>query len=283
MVAPEPFTSTALRESMEPDWPLSGRKTGPDHPPERIAPVAVGRVWLVGAGPGAPDLLTMRALRCLESAEVVVHDRLVPRAIIQCAAPLAERIDVGKRPFAAGYTQAEINALLIDRARIGKRVVRLKGGDPFVFGRGAEEARALACAGVPFEVIPGLSSALCAPLAAGIPLTDRDVAHSFTVATATAAGGAPPDDYEMRALASTPGTLVLLMGVRNLKTLVNCLLRAGRPAYEPSALVMHATWPTQRILKAPLRDMVELARLERVTPPAVLVVGPSVDLAVPHA
>ena len=245
--------------------------------------MTVGRVWLVGAGPGAPDLLTVRAMRCLESAEVVVHDRLVPTGVVDCASPHAERIDVGKRAFGGGYSQAEINALLIERARSGQCVVRLKGGDPFVFGRGAEEAHALACAGIPFETVPGLSSALCAPLAAGIPLTDRDIAHSFTVATATTAGGAQPVDCEMRALASVPGTLVLLMGVHHLEVLVDGLLRSGRSPCEPSAVVMHATWPTQRVVKAPLGDIVRVARVERVTSPAVLVVGPSVAMAVPHA
>lgn len=234
-----------------------------------------GFVWLVGAGPGAPDLLTLRALRCLARAEVVVHDRLVHAAVLDYAPHHAERIDVGKHSQGDGCRQEEINAILVDRAQRGAHVVRLKGGDPFVFGRGAEEAHTLASAGVPFEIVPGLSSALAAPAAAGIPLTHRGVAHAFTVATATGIGGSALTDRELDSLADSGGTLVLLMGVHRLEALVDALLRRGRAPGEPSAIVMHATWPTQRVIRAPLQHIADVARVEQVRAPAVLIVGPT--------
>ncbi len=238
-----------------------------------------GSVWLVGAGPGAPDLLTLRALWCLERADVVVHDRLIHPTVLEYAPCHAERIDVGKRSGGGqSHRQVDINAILVERAQRGARVVRLKGGDPFVFGRGAEEAQALAEAGVPFEIVPGLSSALAAPAAAGIPLTRRGVAHAFTVTTGTGIAGAALSERELESLGRSGGTLVLLMAVHRLEELVEALLSHGRSACEPCAIVMHATWSTQRIIRGPLASIAQLARSEHVSAPAVLIVGPTVDV-----
>jgi uroporphyrin-III C-methyltransferase len=236
-------------------------------------------VWLVGAGPGAADLLTLRAVWCLERADVVLHDRLVHPAVLEYARMDAERICVGKQPYGEGTTQDAINALLIDRARHGARVVRLKGGDPLVFGRGGEEAEALADAGVPFEIVPGVSSVLAAPAVAGIPLTHRGSAHSFSVATATGVGDGELAEQELATLAATGGTVLLLMAVHRLQQVVDALLRHGRSPSEPCAMVMHATWPTQRIVRAPLAQLVEHARAAAICPPAVLIIGPTAGLA----
>jgi len=234
---------------------------------------AHGLVSLVGAGPGDPDLLTLRAVQRLRSAEVVVHDRLVSEAVLEHAAPDAERIDVGKRSGGKGATQDDINDLLVDLGRQGRRVVRLKGGDPFVFGRGGEEALALARASVDFEVVPGISSALAAPAAAGIPVTPRGLSASVTVVN-----GHDADQHDWRSLARGGGTLVFLMAVEHLEVIVERLLSHGRSPLEPAALVEWATLPGQRVLAAPLAEIVRQARLVEVEPPAVLVVGPTAAL-----
>ena len=184
-----------------------------------------GTVYLVGAGPGDPGLITVKGLRCLEAADVVVHDRLVDERLVARASRDAEVIDVGKVPGEGGERQAEINALLVDRAGAGKDVVRLKGGDPFVFGRGGEEAEALADAGVPFEVVPGVTSAVAAPAYAGIPLTRRGTASSFTVVTGSET--MDKDAVPWDVLAQAGGTLVVLMGWESLATIVATLTRAG--------------------------------------------------------
>jgi uroporphyrin-III C-methyltransferase/precorrin-2 dehydrogenase/sirohydrochlorin ferrochelatase len=233
-----------------------------------------GLVSLVGAGPGDPDLLTVRAVQRLQSADVVVHDRLVSQRILDYAPAGSELVDVGKTPGRGGVTQAEINALLVELGRQGRRVVRLKGGDPFVFGRGGEEALALAEAGVPFEVVPGVSSALAAPAAAGIPVTHRGLSASVTVIN-----GHDADQHDWHALARGGGTLVFLMAVEHLEDIAARLLAYGRPASEPAALVEWATTPRQRVILAPLAELVAEARNARVEPPAVLVVGPTAELA----
>jgi uroporphyrin-III C-methyltransferase / precorrin-2 dehydrogenase / sirohydrochlorin ferrochelatase len=234
---------------------------------------ARGLVSLVGAGPGAADLLTLRAVERLGAADIVVHDRLVSEAVLERAAPSAERIDVGKSPGGRGATQADINTLLIDLARAGRRVVRLKGGDPFVFGRGGEEVLALAQAGIPFEVVPGISSALAAPAAAGIPVTHRGLSASVTVVN-----GHDVEQHDWHALARAGGTLVFLMAVEHLEPIVERLLAHGRAVNEPAALIESATLPSQRVLAAPLAEIAAQARLVEVAPPAVLVVGPTAAL-----
>ena len=233
-----------------------------------------GRVSLVGAGPGDPDLLTLRAVQRLQCADVVVHDRLVSQRILEYAPAGAEIIDAGKKPGGGGVTQAEINALLVELGRQGRRVVRLKGGDPFVFGRGGEEALALADAGVPFEVVPGVSSALAAPAAAGIPVTHRGLSASVTVIN-----GHDADQHDWDALARGGGTLVFLMAVEHLEDIAARLLAVGRPSSEPAALIEWATTARQRVVVGHLASIAEDALAANVQPPAVLVVGPTAELA----
>jgi uroporphyrin-III C-methyltransferase len=221
----------------------------------------------------------LRAVQRLEAADVVVFDRLVQPAVIEYAPASARRISVGKSPGGLGCAQAEINALLVQLGRQSLRVVRLKGGDPLVFGRGGEEILALARAGVAYEIVPGVSAALAAPAAAGIPLTQRGLAHAFMVATGTGANGCELSESDLRAMATPGTTLVLLMAVHRLEELVECLLRHGRPAAQGAAVVQHATWSTQAVVTAPLGEIVARARAAHVVAPAVLVVGPTVALA----
>jgi uroporphyrin-III C-methyltransferase len=233
-------------------------------------------VYLVGAGPGDPGLLTLRGAEVLRTADVVVHDRLVAPALLELAPARAERVDVGKRPGGPAVPQEEICALLVERARRGLRVVRLKGGDPFVFGRGGEEALALARAGVPVEVVPGVSAATAAPAAAGIPVTHRGLARSFAVATATGAGG---EAVDLAPLARAVDTLVVLMAAARLEPTCRALLEAGRSPAEPAAVVSWATTPRQRAVLGTLGDLPALARAAGVGAPATLVVGQVVRVA----
>ena len=232
-------------------------------------------VHLVGAGPGAPDLLTKRAHDLLAQADVIVHDRLIDRRILALASS-AHLIDVGKAP-GRGPTQEAINQLLCELAATHACVVRLKGGDPFVFGRGAEEMRALRAVGVEVEVVPGVSSALAAPAAAGIPVTHRELASSVTiVAGHAAAGGDPRQDWA--ALARCGGTLVFLMAVAHLESIVQRLLASGRPPDEAAAVVRWGATPEQQVVRGPLSRIAPLARAAQIRPPAVLVVGRAVEL-----
>ena len=229
-----------------------------------------GVVYLIGAGPGAADLITVRGLRYLRQADVVIYDRLVSEALVAEAPPHAERIYVGKAPGRHTCSQAEIHALMIDRARAGKAVVRLKGGDPCVFGRGGEEMQALARAGIPFVLVPGVSSATGVPTAAGIPLTHRDVAGAFAVVSAHRAGAR--DDVDWAALARVD-TLVILMGVARLHEITHILMAHGRAPDTPVALVERGTLPDERVLLGTLADIAARARAANVRPPAVIIVG----------
>ncbi len=233
--------------------------------------MTTGIVYLVGAGPGDPRLLTLRGAEVLQRADVVVHDRLAPAALLDLAPRGAERVDAGKARGHAAISQDGINRLLIDRARRGLSVVRLKGGDPFVFGRGGEEALALAAAGVPFEVVPGVSAAVAAPAYAGVPLTHRGVAASVAVVSATLAGG-PAD---LGRVATAVDTLVVLMVAERLGEVCAGLIAAGRPADEPAVVIASATTTGQRSLVATLAA---LAAAE-VDPPATLVCGQVVALS----
>jgi uroporphyrin-III C-methyltransferase / precorrin-2 dehydrogenase / sirohydrochlorin ferrochelatase len=235
-----------------------------------------GLVSLVGAGPGDPDLLTVRAVQRLQAADVIVHDRLVSDEVLALGRPGARRIDVGKTPGGRGWSQDEINTLLVAESlgHDGRRVVRLKGGDPFVFGRGGEEALALARAGVPFEIVPGISAALAAPAAAGIPVTHRGLSASVTIVN-----GHDADQHNWSALAASGGTLVFLMAVEHLEEIVAALLAHGRPADEPAAVVHWATTARQRSVVAPLEHIAGRARSAGLEAPAVLVVGPTAALA----
>ena len=235
--------------------------------------MSVGKVFLVGAGPGDPDLITLKGLRCIESADVVVYDRLVDRRLLRRAAPNSELIDVGKVPGEGGKRQAKINGLLVDRAKQGDRVVRLKGGDPFVFGRGGEEAEVLYEQGVPFEVVPGITSAIAAPAYAGIPLTHRRLASSFTVVTANEAPDKADSAIDWNKLAQDSGTLVVLMGWENLRGVVETLVRYGREPETPVALVQWGTEPYQQTLVGTLSNIVDRAMEAGISPPVVAIIG----------
>ncbi|MGN6700239.1 MAG: uroporphyrinogen-III C-methyltransferase [Thermomicrobiales bacterium] len=234
-------------------------------------------VALIGAGPGDPGLLTLRGLARLRTAEVVVYDRLLDPRLLESAPQAAERIAVGKRRGHHTLRQEAINELLVARGRAGQRVVRLKGGDPFVFGRGGEEAEALARAGVPFEVVPGVTSAVAVPAYAGIPVTQRGVASSFTVMT----GHGEPDSAALVdewAASGLTGTLVLLMGVSMLPCLAARLIARGRSAETPAAAIEWGTWPQQRVITGTLATLPDLARAANLTSPATIVVGEVVAL-----
>ena len=244
---------------------------------ERTA--AKGKVILVGAGPGDPDLITVRGVAALRAADVVVHDSLASRDLLDLAPPGAERIDVGKRGHdPPTRPQPETNRLLIARAREGKTVVRLKGGDPFVFGRGGEEASACADAGVPFEVVPGVSSAVGALAYAGVPLTDRRHSASFAVVTGHKDPTRVSVETRWEALGSAVDTLVILMGMRSLEPIVARLLAGGRAPETPAAAVMNGTLPSQRVVEAPLGEIVARIRAAGLGAPAVVVVGDVVRL-----
>ena len=245
--------------------------TGRDNP-------SVGWVTLVGAGPGDPELLTIKGRHYLEASDVVVYDRLVDRRLLGHARKDAELIDVGKKPGGPRDRQAEINAVLVERARSGKRVVRLKGGDPFIFGRGGEEVAALAEANVPFEVVPGITSAIGAPTYAGIPLTHRGIASSLTIVTGSESPEKEGGLVDWDLLAKSEGTLSLLMSWENLPAIAQALVDAGRAEDTPAAVVQWGTWPNQETVVGPLAGIAEQARREGLSNPVVVVVGEVVNL-----
>jgi uroporphyrinogen III methyltransferase / synthase len=226
-------------------------------------------VYLVGAGPGDPGLFTRRGEELLRTADVVVYDRLAPRALLDLARPGAELVDVGKAPGHAELTQAEINALLVARGAEGRAVVRLKGGDPFVFGRGGEEAEACIAAGVPFEVVPGITSAIAAAAYAGIPVTHRGVSTSFTVVTGHEDPTKGASDTRWDALARAGGTLVILMGAGRVAEIAKALIAGGRDEHTPVAAVRFGTRPDQRTVRATLGTIADAG----VQSPSAIVVG----------
>ena len=230
-----------------------------------------GRVVLIGAGPGDPDLITLKGASALAEADVVVYDRLASPELLDRCRPDAERIYVGKEPGRNHLSQERINELLVDAARRGLLVARLKGGDPFVFGRGGEEILACAAAGVPCEVIPGVTSATGSAAAAGVPLTHRRVARSFAVVTGTTA--TEGDGVDLEALAGAVDTLVVLMAAGKLEALCATLIGAGRAADEPAAVIQWATTADERRVIATLVDLPDAARAARIGPPATLIVG----------
>src|SRR2546423_8140247 len=228
-------------------------------------------VYLVGAGPGDPDLITVKGLRCLRMADVVVYDRLIDPALLDEARPDAARIFVGK---GAGYhtmPQEQINALLVAHARQGRVVVRLKGGDPFVFGRGGEEAAALAAAGIPFEVVPGVSAAIAVPAYAGIPVTHRGRGSLMTVVTAHDCAPAAGVDWE--ALARVGGTLIIMMGVATLPRVTQRLRDGGRAPHTPAAVIEQGTTAQHRGVEGTLANIAGRAAPADIRPPAITVVG----------
>jgi uroporphyrin-III C-methyltransferase len=233
-----------------------------------------GIVYLVGAGPGDPGLLTLRGLECLQKADVVVHDRLANGQLLDFA-PDAELIYVGKQPDHHPIPQTQINTILVEEAKKGRTVVRLKGGDPFVFGRGGEEAQALTEAGISFEIVPGVTSAIAVPAYAGIPVTQRGTACSVAFITGHCANSKPLD-INWEALSQGVDTLVFLMGVHNLPTIVTSLLEAGCPPDKPIALIEHGTLPEQKVVTGTLANILEGAA--EIKPPAIIIVGEVVDL-----
>ena len=236
---------------------------------------ALGHVALVGGGPGDPELITTRGRTLLAAADVVIVDRLAPRSLLEVLDDDVEVIEAGKAPHAHTLTQDEINALLVDRAQAGKRVVRLKGGDPYVLGRGAEELSACTAAGVEVEVVPGVTSALAVPAAAGIPVTARGITSKFTVVS----GHDGPLDFAI--LAALEGTLIFLMGVSRLPEIAAELLAHGLAAHEPVAVIERGTTPEQRVTIATLSTIASAAEQREVKSPAVIVVGDVVSLASP--
>jgi uroporphyrinogen III methyltransferase/synthase len=237
-----------------------------------------GRVYLVGAGPGDPGLLTLKGARCLQEAEVVLYDELVDRRMLDLVPPACERFYVGKKGGRKSPPQEEINALLVAQGRQGRRVVRLKGGDPFVFGRGGQEALALAEAGVPFEVVPGVSAAMGVAAYAGIPLTHRGLAAAAVLVTGEEDPAKPHPSLDWEQLARIEGTLVIFMGNRKLAQLCNALLRGGRSPQTPSAVIEWGTWPRQRSAVSTLENLAEEARRQQLAPPSLAIIGEVVSL-----
>ncbi|MDE2868503.1 MAG: uroporphyrinogen-III C-methyltransferase [Chloroflexota bacterium] len=237
-----------------------------------------GTIYLVGAGPGDPKLITVHGREVLESADAVVHDRLISPELLKLARVGARIVDVGKAPGRASRSQDEINDLLIALAREGLSVCRLKGGDPFVFGRGGEEVLAARAAGIPVVVVPGISSALAGPTAADVPVTHRGVESSFTVVTGHDARSAGDAGVDWQRIAGTPGSIVVLMGVGNLGAIAGKLIEGGRPPDEPVRVVERATLPGQRVLSGTLATIEPRAREAGLTAPAVIVVGPVVGV-----
>lgn len=238
-----------------------------------------GRVVLVGGGPGAPDLITVRGRRLLFQADVVVTDRLGPRELLAALRSEVEIVDVGKVPGGPATRQDDINRLLVERARAGQFVVRLKGGDPFVLGRGGEELAACAAAGVDCEVVPGLSSALAGPALAGIPLTHRGVAQEFVVASGHLPPGDPGSTVDWRRLGGSQATVVILMGTETVGPVVRELIAGGRRPDTPAAVIEAASTPAERLHLDSLQRLPERLAEQAVRPPAVIVVGEVVRLA----
>ena len=271
----DPGRAVALRNAIAAALDLGELPARPTRPP------ATGQVALVGGGPGDPELITVRGRRFVAEADVVVVDRLAPRELLATLDPTVEIIDCGKSAHRHNLTQTEINAVLVDRARAGKRVVRLKGGDPFIFGRGGEEWLACAAAGVPVTVVPGLSSVLAGPAAAGIPLTHRGVASDFTVVSGHLDPGRAADrGLDWPGLAGHAGTLVLLMAMDRLGLICAELVAHGRAPDTPAAVVHAATTNAQRVVRAPLVQLAAAAERLGVGAPAVVVIGDVVDVLV---
>ncbi len=248
--------------------PLRRRASGPGS----------GHVALVGGGPGDPGLITVLGRRLLAQADVVVTDKLAPRELLAGLDPDVEIIDAGKAPHAHNLTQEQINELIVSRALEGRRVVRLKGGDPFVFGRGGEEALACVRAGVPFQVVPGVTSAVAVPAYAGIPVTHRGLTQDFAVVSAHLDPSHPGATVDWDALARGPGTLVLLMAVSNLDSVTTELIKRGRDGGTPVAVISDGTMPGQQVLTSTLAEVARDVERAEIQPPAVVVIGEVVRL-----
>ncbi|WP_432893074.1 uroporphyrinogen-III C-methyltransferase [Kribbella sp. CA-245084] len=262
--------SAAVRDAI-----LEGLRTG------ELAARDVERrpgVYLVGGGPGDPDLITVRGRRLLAEADVVVADRLAPQPLLDELHPDVELFDAAKLPRGRAAQQEEINRILVERGRAGKVVVRLKGGDPYVFGRGFEEALACAEAGVPWTVVPGITSSISVPAVSGIPVTHRGVTHEFTVVSGHIPPSHPDSLVNWDALAQLHGTLVLLMAVENLPAIAERLVAAGKPADTPAAAIADGTLPGQRMVTSDLAGIAQAMKDEGVGAPAIVVIGNVVDV-----
>ncbi|OBH91070.1 uroporphyrinogen-III C-methyltransferase [Mycobacterium sp. E2989] len=236
--------------------------------------VVRGGVALVGGGPGDPELITVRGRRLLAHADVVVADRLAPPELLAELPPHVEVIDAAKIPYGRAMAQDAINDVMIERARSGKFVVRLKGGDPFVFARGYEEVQACVDAGIPVIVVPGVTSAIGVPALAGVPVTHRAINHEFVVVSGHLAPDHPESLVNWNALAALSGTIVLLMAVERIELFADALIKGGRTADTPVLVVQHGTTAEQQTLRATLADTPEKIRAEGIRPPAIIVIGP---------
>ena len=237
-----------------------------------------GKVWLVGAGPGDISLITVKGMECIKHADVLVYDRLVNPELLTFVPEGCEMIDVGKKCNHHPIPQDQINQILADHAKTGKMVVRLKSGDPYVFGRGGEEAQLLVEQGVPFEVVPGVTSAIGGLTCAGIPVTHRDYASSFHVVTGHLRADKDKDPINWQALAQLEGTIVILMGVTNLANIAAQLVQYGKPKEMPVGIVMWASRDNQRVVTGTLATIAEVAKEEQVKAPALIVIGEVVRL-----
>ncbi|MER7913145.1 MULTISPECIES: uroporphyrinogen-III C-methyltransferase [unclassified Streptomyces] len=265
----DPRRSAAVRDAI-----VEGLRDGSIAAPQHRARTPF--VALVGGGPGDPDLITVRGRRLLAEADVVIADRLGPRDLLDELPPHVEVIDAAKIPYGRFMAQEAINNALIEHAKAGKSVVRLKGGDPFVFGRGMEEAQALAAEGIACTVVPGISSSISVPGAAGIPVTHRGVAHEFTVVSGHVAPDDPRSLVDWASLAKLTGTLVILMGVDKIGKIAEALIAHGKAPETPLALIQEGTTAAQRRVDATLATVEETVRTQEVRPPAVIVIGPVV-------
>lgn len=232
-----------------------------------------GKVFLVGAGPGDPDLITRKGLRLLQTADVIIYDRLIPHELLGEVRVGAELINAGKAPTKHRLSQDEINETIVRKALQGKIVLRLKGGDPLVFGRGSEEALVCHEYGIPFEIVPGISSSYAVPAYAGIPLTHREISRSFTVIS-----GHEADDINYQALAHLGGTIVILMGVNSLPIVIEQLLAAGLDADTPAASIEWGTTDYQRVIEGSIGELPNLAQVADLQSPAITVIGEVVRL-----
>lgn len=237
-----------------------------------------GKVYLVGAGPGDPGLLSIKALKILEKANVVIYDRLITKVILQLIPKKAEKIYVGKRSGKHSISQDKINEILIREARKGKVVVRLKGGDPFLFGRGGEEVQELRKSGIQFEVVPGVTSALAAPTYAGIPLTHRKYASSLAIVTGHEDSTKPENRVKWEKLSTSVDTIVVLMGIKNLENIVKRLLNGGRDPQTSIAIIERGTTTNQRTTIGTLSNIAQKASQRKVKPPAIIIIGDVVKL-----
>ncbi|SER98874.1 uroporphyrin-III C-methyltransferase [Gracilibacillus ureilyticus] len=237
----------------------------------------MGKVYLVGAGPGDPDLITVKALKCIQKADVILYDRLVNQQLIKEAKPDADLIYCGKLPKMHFMKQETINHLLVKYAKKGRTVVRLKGGDPFVFGRGAEEAEVLAKQGIEYEVVPGITSGIAAPAYADIPITHREVGRSFAVITGHCKNG-QPGEINWEQLANSVDTLAIYMGMSNLSFIIDQLLKAGKRKETPIAIIHAGTTEQQRMVSGTLDSILEIVKADKIKNPAMIIIGEVVQI-----